>query len=91
MLPLKEKELLAVHYGLTIHKPDVNEACILGAIIAVICIALNFRFPSPVLWSLIAVVSVCAAVFDLIPPEKPLRTVLASLLIGAGLAFIATL
>jgi len=91
MLPLKEKELIAVHYGLTIHRPEVNEACIFGAVIAVVCIALNFRFPSPVLWSLIAVVSICAAVFDLIPPEKPLRTLLVSLVLGAILAFIATL
>lgn len=91
MLFNKEKELLFVHYGLTFHKPEANEALILGGVIAVICIALNFRFPSPVLWSLIAVVSICSAVFDLVPPQKPLRTLLISLIAGAGLAFVATL
>lgn len=90
MLPLKNKEPLTVKHGITLHKPEINEACIVGGIIIVICLALNFRFPSPVVWSLIAIVSTACAVFDVIPPEKPLRTLLIGVILGASLAFIAT-
>lgn len=91
MLPLKDKELLFVRYGFTVHRPDVQEACIIGAIIALICCALNFRYPFPMVWSLVAIASIGAATFDLIPAYKPLRTLLIGLVIGASLAFVATL
>lgn len=89
MLTLKEKELLFTWNGFTVHRPDLNESVISIGVIFLLCMALNFRFPAPFAWGLIGVVSMAAAAFDLIPPEKPLRTLLLSFIAGVTIAFIA--
>lgn len=91
MVSAQEKEVLCTFYGFNIHKPEVNEACIFGAIIIMLCIGLNFRLPAPFAWSLIAIVSSGCAAFDVVPSEKPLRTLLIGLIAGAALAFVTTL
>lgn len=91
MLSSQAKEVLCVFHGFKIHKPEINEACVFVVIITMLCLALNFKLPSPMVWFLIAAFSIAGAVFDAIPPEKPLRTLLIGLITGAILAFIATL
>lgn len=91
MLALKDKELLFTCFGFNVHRPDTQESIVLVGIILVACLAFNFKYPSPAVWGFIGVVSMAAAAFDLIPPEKPLRTLLVSFGVGAALAFLATL
>jgi hypothetical protein len=91
MFNSKEKEPLYTVMGLTVHRPDIKEARIFAAIILLICTVLAFKTASFGAWALIAAVSIGCATFDLIPPEKPLRTLCVGLVAGAIIAFIATL
>jgi hypothetical protein len=89
MLPFKDKELLFIAYGFTVHKPNTNEASVIAGILFVLFAGLNFRFPAPMTWSLIGLSCAASAAFDLIPAAKPLRTLVIGLIVGAAMAFIA--
>lgn len=89
MLIFKEKELLFTFMGLTIHRPDIKEARLLALVILVICTVAGLKTGSLIEWALIALISIVCATFDLIPPEKPLRTLSIGLILGAIIGFIA--
>jgi cell division protein FtsW (lipid II flippase) len=89
MFIFKEKELLFTVMGLTVHRPDVKEARILAAVILVICTIAGLKTGSLIEWALIALICTVGAAFDLIPPEKPLRTLCISLVAGAIIGYIA--
>lgn len=91
MLIFKEKELLFTIWGLTVHRPDIKEARLFALVILILCTVCGLKTGSLVEWALIALICIACSTFDLIPAEKPLRTLGIGLVLGAIIGFIAGL
>lgn len=86
-MPLfKQKELHSIVFGLTVHKPDVNETAILASATLILMLVLNKLFPMPLAWFVVGVVGLTASVFDLIPSKNKISAVLCGLAIGVTAA-----
>lgn len=91
MINLKDKEPLFSIGGFTAYRPDTTESVIIVGAIMVILMGLNHKFEAPLAWGLIGFISMSVAVFDLVPPQKPLRTFLVGVAAGAAIASISLL